>query len=79
VAIHWLVFSIFATLNEIAFKQLGVGLAIAVLIDATIVRAALLPSTMKLFGDWTWYMPKRLAALRRPVVPARPGSVGPQH
>jgi uncharacterized membrane protein YdfJ with MMPL/SSD domain len=73
------VFSIFATLNEIAFKQLGVGLAIAVLIDATIVRAVLLPSTMKLLGDWNWYMPKRLAALRRPLVPARPGSVGPQH
>jgi RND superfamily putative drug exporter len=59
------VFSIFATLNEIAFKQLGVGLAVAVLIDATIVRAVLLPSTMKLLGEWNWYLPERVATLRQ--------------
>jgi RND superfamily putative drug exporter len=53
------VFSIFATLSAVAFKQVGVGLAVAVLIDATIVRAVLLPSTMKLLGDWNWYMPRR--------------------
>ena len=51
------VFSIFATLSAVAFKQVGVGLAIAVLIDATIVRAVLLPSTMKLLGERNWYMP----------------------
>ena len=55
------VFSIFATLPEIAFKQLGVGLAAAVLIDATLVRAVLLPAAMKLLGEWNWYRPKRLA------------------
>ena len=46
------------------FKQMGVGLAAAVLIDATIVRAVLLPATMKLLGDWNWYLPEaaRLAA-----------------
>ncbi len=54
------VFSIFATLSSLEFKQMGVGLAAAVLIDATIVRAVLLPSTMKLLGDWNWYLPKRL-------------------
>jgi len=54
------VFSIFAFLPEIVFKQLGVGLAAAVLIDATIVRAVLLPSTMALLGEWNWYMPKVL-------------------
>jgi RND superfamily putative drug exporter len=53
------VFSIFAFLPEIPFKQLGVGLAAAVLIDATIVRAVLLPSAMKLLGEWNWYLPGR--------------------
>ena len=42
------------------FKQIGVGLAAAILIDATIVRAVLLPATMKLLGDWNWYLPKWL-------------------
>jgi uncharacterized membrane protein YdfJ with MMPL/SSD domain len=51
------VFSIFATLSMLIFKQFGVGLAAAVLIDATIVRAVLLPATMKLLGDWNWYLP----------------------
>jgi RND superfamily putative drug exporter len=37
-----------------------VGLAVAILIDATIVRAVLLPASMKLLGDWNWYLPKRL-------------------
>jgi RND superfamily putative drug exporter len=54
------VFSIFATLSSLEFKQMGVGLAAAVLIDATIVRAVLLPATMKLLGDWNWYLPRRL-------------------
>jgi len=51
------VFAIFATLDEIVFQMMGVGLAAAILIDATIVRAVLLPSTMKLLGDWNWYLP----------------------
>ena len=54
------VFSIFGTLQLIMMKQLGVGLAIAVLIDATIIRGVLLPATMKLLGDWNWYMPRSL-------------------
>jgi uncharacterized membrane protein YdfJ with MMPL/SSD domain len=54
------VFSIFATLSTIDMKQLGVGLAAALLIDATIVRGVLLPSVMKLLGDWNWYLPKWL-------------------
>jgi RND superfamily putative drug exporter len=41
-------------------KQLGVGLAAAILIDATIVRAVLLPATMKLLGARNWYLPKGL-------------------
>jgi uncharacterized membrane protein YdfJ with MMPL/SSD domain len=59
------VFSIFATLTAVEFKQMGVGLAVAVLIDATIVRAVLLPATMKLLGDWNWYLPRRLHWLPR--------------
>jgi len=54
------VFSIFATLSTPFFKQFGVGLAAAILIDATIVRAVLLPATMTLLGDWNWYLPRWL-------------------
>jgi uncharacterized membrane protein YdfJ with MMPL/SSD domain len=54
------VFAIFATLSLLIFKQLGVGLAVAVLLDATLVRGVLLPATMKLLGDWNWYLPKWL-------------------
>jgi uncharacterized membrane protein YdfJ with MMPL/SSD domain len=54
------VFSIFATLSALDFKMMGVGLAVAVLIDATIVRGVLLPATMKLLGDWNWYLPRGL-------------------
>ncbi|MEN3281162.1 MAG: putative drug exporter of the superfamily, partial [Solirubrobacteraceae bacterium] len=59
------VFAIFATLSSLDFKQMGVGLAVAILIDATIVRAVLLPATMKLLGDWNWYLPKGLHWLPR--------------
>jgi uncharacterized membrane protein YdfJ with MMPL/SSD domain len=59
------VFSIFGTLSLIMMKQFGVGLATAVLIDATIVRGVLLPATMKLLGDWNWYLPRWLGWLPR--------------
>ena len=64
------VFSIFATLSTLDIKQMGVGLAVAVLLDATIVRAVLLPATMKLLGRWNWYLPhglRWLPALRHDV------------
>ena len=54
------VFAIFGALQAMIFKQFGVGLASAILIDATIVRAILLPASMKLLGDWNWYLPKWL-------------------
>jgi uncharacterized membrane protein YdfJ with MMPL/SSD domain len=54
------VFGIFATLSIVMLKQFGVGLATAVLIDATIVRAVLLPAAMTLLGDWNWYLPRWL-------------------
>jgi len=59
------VFSIFATLSMLFFKQFGVGLAAAVLIDATIVRGVLLPATMKLLGERNWYLPAWLEWLPR--------------
>ena len=54
------VFGLFATLSVLDVKQLGVGAAAAVLIDATIIRGVLLPATMKLLGDWNWYLPSWL-------------------
>ena len=54
------VFAVFASLQMLFLKQFGVGLATAVLIDATLVRAVLLPATMKLLGDTNWYLPRWL-------------------
>jgi RND superfamily putative drug exporter len=54
------VFAAFATESGIEMKELGIGLAAAILIDATIVRAVLLPAAMKLLGKWNWYLPKKL-------------------
>ena len=59
------VFAIFASLSMIEFKQMGVGLAVAILLDATLVRAVLLPATMKLLGEHNWYLPKKLNWLPR--------------
>ena len=53
------VFGIFATLRMIEFKQMGVGLAAAILIDATLIRGVLLPATLKLLGERAWRMPRR--------------------
>jgi uncharacterized membrane protein YdfJ with MMPL/SSD domain len=57
------VFALFGTLSSLELKQAGVGLAAAVLIDATLIRGVLLPATMKLLGEWNWYLPRRLAWL----------------
>jgi uncharacterized membrane protein YdfJ with MMPL/SSD domain len=59
------VFSVFIALSMLMFKQFGVGLAAAILIDATIVRGVLLPASMKLLGDWNWYVPRWLRWLPR--------------
>ncbi|HET6866285.1 MAG TPA: MMPL family transporter, partial [Solirubrobacteraceae bacterium] len=69
------VFAIFATLEMIDFKMMGVGLAVAILVDATIVRAVLVPSTMKLLGNWNWYLPRWLTWL--PHIAAEPGMAPP--
>jgi RND superfamily putative drug exporter len=59
------VFGSFALASDQLAKQIGVGLAAAILIDATIIRAVLLPATMKLLGERNWYLPKRLSWLPR--------------
>jgi RND superfamily putative drug exporter len=66
------VFSLFGSLSSLELKQAGVGLATAVLIDATIVRAVLLPSTMTLLGERNWYLPKFLERLPRAEIEAPP-------
>ena len=57
------VFSIFATLSVIEFKMIGIGLATAILIDATVVRGVLMPAAMSLLGERNWYLPAWLAWL----------------
>ena len=52
-----LVFGVFSLMPIIDMKEMGIGLAAAILIDATIVRAVLLPATMKLLGKWNWWAP----------------------
>jgi RND superfamily putative drug exporter len=71
-----LVFAVFGTLSMPFFKQFGVGLAAAILIDATIVRGVLLPATMKLLGDWNWYLPAWLQWL--PRIEAEEPSTAPE-
>jgi uncharacterized membrane protein YdfJ with MMPL/SSD domain len=70
------VFAVFATLSLVIFKELGVGLGVAVLIDATLVRAVLLPASMKLLGDWNWYLPSWLEWL--PHVSRAPTGKAPE-
>jgi len=58
-------FAVFALMPILDMKEMGIGLAVAVLLDATIVRGVLLPATMKLLGDWNWYLPRWLEWLPR--------------
>jgi len=62
-AIMVVVFGVFVTLELTIIKQLGLGLAVAVFLDATIVRSILLPATMRLLGDWNWWLPSWLGWL----------------
>ena len=59
------VFSGFAAGELVMFQQMGFGLAVAVLVDATVVRTILVPATMKLLGRWNFYLPRRLSWLPR--------------
>jgi RND superfamily putative drug exporter len=71
------VFSIFGTLSFLFLKEFGVGLAAAVLIDATLVRAVLLPAAMKLLGEANWYLPRWLEWLPRLGAEESPAPVVP--
>jgi putative drug exporter of the RND superfamily len=65
------VFGGFAAGRLVSMQQTGFGLAVAVLLDATIVRAVLVPASMKLLGDWNWYLPRWLNWLPQ-LTPERP-------
>ncbi len=67
------VFAIFGTLSMIDFKQMGVGLAAAILIDATVIRGVLLPATLTLLGDRAWYLPRWLRWLPSGASSTTPG------
>ncbi|GAA3371977.1 hypothetical protein GCM10017744_101670 [Streptomyces antimycoticus] len=76
------VFAVFALLRMQDMQQMGVGLAVAVLVDATLVRMVLLPSLMALLGERNWYLPRALRWLpsldhgEEPVERPRPPLVG---
>jgi uncharacterized membrane protein YdfJ with MMPL/SSD domain len=57
----------FVTSDIVFIKQAGLGTALGVLIDATIVRALLVPSLMRLLGEWNWWAPRPLRALHRRI------------
>jgi uncharacterized membrane protein YdfJ with MMPL/SSD domain len=67
-AIMVAVFAVFVTLQLVIIKQLGLGLAVAVLVDATVIRSVLLPATMRLLGDWNWWLPRWLSWLPRVTI-----------
>jgi RND superfamily putative drug exporter len=65
-------FSGFTFGSFVGLQEFGLGLSVAILLDATVVRAILVPAVMKLLGDWNWYLPARLRRVLR--VPAEPVS-----
>jgi len=78
------VFGAFATSRVLPLQQFGLGLGVAVLIDATVIRVVLLPATMKLLGEWNWYMPSWLNWLPKitqeeshPLIAPQASSVDP--
>ena len=74
------VFAVFVTLPFVFIQQLGLGLAVAVFIDATVIRSVLLPASMTLLGDWNWWMPRFLDWIPRVTIegdPDEPVETGP--
>jgi uncharacterized membrane protein YdfJ with MMPL/SSD domain len=59
------VFGAFAVSSVFFMKEIAVGQAVGVLVDATIVRALLVPALMRLLGDWNWWAPRPLRGLHR--------------
>jgi RND superfamily putative drug exporter len=75
-AIMVTVFGVFVTLELTIIKQLGFGLAVAVFLDATIVRSVLLPASMRLLGEWNWWLPSWLAWLPHVTIEGDVGESG---
>ena len=71
------VFAVFVTLKFVFIQQLGLGLAVAVFIDATLIRSVLLPATMTLLGDWNWWMPGFLRWIPRVTIEGEPDDQAP--
>jgi len=72
------VFAAFVALKFVFIQQLGLGLAVAVFIDATIVRSILLPATMQLLGDWNWWLPRFLGWLPHIAIEGGPEMTEPE-
>ena len=68
------VFFAFALADSVIVKAVGIGIGIAVILDATVVRALLVPATMRLMGRWNWWVPGPIARLERRT---RSGAEGP--
>jgi len=77
-AIMVAVFAVFVTLQLVIIRQLGLGLAVAVLVDATIIRSLLLPATMRLLGEWNWWMPRVLDWIPQITIEGRPEDQEPE-
>jgi uncharacterized membrane protein YdfJ with MMPL/SSD domain len=71
------VFAVFVTLKFVFIQQLGLGLAVAVFIDATLIRSVLLPASMTLLGDWNWWMPGFLRWIPRVTIEGEPDDEAP--
>jgi RND superfamily putative drug exporter len=72
------VFLVFVTLTFLDFKEMGLGLAVAVLIDATVIRGVMLPAAMKVLGDWNWYLPSWLEWLPHIAGEGEPPALPPE-
>ena len=69
-----MVFLGFATGDLVGFQQMGFGVGVALILDATLVRSVLLPSAMVLLGRWNWYLPRWLGWLPRLEIEGQPHS-----
>ncbi|HYK96146.1 MAG TPA: MMPL family transporter [Candidatus Dormibacteraeota bacterium] len=72
------VFSVFVTFKFVFIQQLGLGLAVAVFVDATLIRSVLLPATMTLLGDWNWWLPRWLGWLPYVTIEGTSGEPEPE-
>ena len=76
-AIMVVVFTVFVGVQMLVIRQLGLGLAIAILVDATLIRCVLLPATMELLGEWNWWLPRFLDWLPHVSIEGEAASLAP--